>query len=108
MDRARLRKIAQKQGITLPAGRMTIDVDQDLGPECRFVDFLLANALRRGRCARILRNLMVVYAARISLRDGGRDHLFDPRPYARRCECSKAMTMRSTRPRDRFAMRKVR
>ena len=43
-----------------------------------YVDARLAASLKTGRCAKILRNLMVVFAAGIPQRIHGRNYLFDP------------------------------
>jgi hypothetical protein len=43
-----------------------------------YVDARLAASLKTGRCAKILRNLMVVFAAGIPQRVHGRSYLFDP------------------------------
>jgi hypothetical protein len=43
-----------------------------------YVDTRLAASLKTGRCAKILRNLMVVFEAGIPQRVQGRNYLFDP------------------------------
>jgi len=61
----------------MPRGQVSIQVDRDLRHECTYVDALLAASLKTGRCAKILRNSMVVYAAGIPQQVQGRDYLFD-------------------------------
>ena len=61
----------------MPRGQVSIQVDRDLPHECAYVDALLAASLKTGRCAKILRNSMVVYAAGIPQQVQGRDYLFD-------------------------------
>ncbi|MCJ2144307.1 hypothetical protein [Methylobacterium sp. E-066] len=78
MDRERVQALARAQGQTETRGRVQIDIEKDLRPECRFVDFLLASSLRTGRCAKLLRNFMLIYAAKIPQLAQGKNHLFDP------------------------------
>lgn len=54
-----------------------VNLESDF-PQRAYVDFLLASSLKTGRCARLLRNLMVAYAAGISQEADGRYHLFEP------------------------------
>ena len=62
----------------MPRARVSIHVDRDRPHECAYVDARLAASLKTGRCAKILRNLMVMFAARIPQQVRGRDYLFDP------------------------------
>ncbi|HUI97369.1 MAG TPA: hypothetical protein VLX44_16555 [Xanthobacteraceae bacterium] len=78
MDPQRLRDLLRAKGITASKGRFRIDLDRDLPQDCGYVDFLLACSLRTGKCAKLLRNLMVAYAAGIPQRSDGREHLFEP------------------------------
>lgn len=61
----------------MPRGQVSIQVDRDLPHECTYVDALLDASLKTGRCAKILRNSMVVFAAGIPQQVQGRDYLFD-------------------------------
>lgn len=78
MDPQRLRDLLRAKGITDSKGQFRIDLDRDLPRDCGYVDLLLASSLRTGKCAKLLRNFMVAYAAGIPQRSDGRDHLFEP------------------------------
>ena len=68
-------------------------VDRDLPHECAYVDALLAASLKTGRRAKLLRNLMVVFAAGIPQQVQGRNYLFDPEAI---CQTIKLMEGENT------------
>lgn len=78
MDRTRLASLLHSKGITATKGTVTVDLENDFPNECRFVDTLLASSLKTGRCAKLLRNMMVAYHVGIPLREQGKFYCFDP------------------------------
>jgi len=64
--------------LKMPRGQVSIQIDRDLPIDRAYVDRLLASSLDTGRCAKILRNLMIIFGAGIPQRAQGRDYLFDP------------------------------